>query len=103
MQPLSEYSESIEKLCAQHYVSSLSVFGSVLTDSFNEETDIDLAVNFEGVPLLDYFNNFMSFKESLETLLGRKVDLIENKAVRNPIFRKILDRDMRIVYERTAA
>jgi len=102
MQPLEEYRKAIEQLCSDHYVTSLSAFGSVLNDSFNEASDIDLVVNFDGVPLLDYFNNFMGFKESLQALLQRKIDLVENKAVKSPIFRKILDRDMKTVYERTA-
>jgi predicted nucleotidyltransferase len=45
----------------------------------------------------------MDLKEKLEILFKRKVDLVENQAVRNPIFRKILDREKVLVYERKSA
>ena len=45
----------------------------------------------------------MDFKEKLEDLFGRPVDLLENQAIRNPIFRKVLDREKRLVYERETA
>jgi predicted nucleotidyltransferase len=45
----------------------------------------------------------MDFKEKLENLFGRQIDLLENQAIRNPIFRKVLDRDKRLVYDRETA
>lgn len=94
MQPLETYKDAIAELCSKHFVTELHVFGSVLRPSFNANSDIDFAVRFDGVPPMEYFNNFMDLKEKLELLLGRKVDLIEDKAVKNPIFRAILDREM---------
>tara|TARA_R110000868_G_scaffold39593_3_gene137756 strand:- start:780 stop:1052 length:273 start_codon:yes stop_codon:yes gene_type:complete len=88
MQALEEYKEAIDGLCSHHYVRSLSAFGSVLNKSFNEESEIDLVLNFEGDSLLEYFNNYMEFNEQLEELLGCEVDLIEEKAVQEPYFQK---------------
>jgi len=53
--------------------------------------------------ILEYADNYFDFKEKLEKLLGREVDLLENQAIRNPIFRKILDRDKKIIYDRETA
>jgi len=103
MQLLLPYINDIRTLCQTHSVSYLAVFGSVAKDAATPNSDVDLVVRFAQVPLLDYFNNYMSFKEQLEELLGRRVDIIEDEAVRNPIFRKVLDREMRTVYERKAA
>ncbi|MFT4681746.1 MAG: putative nucleotidyltransferase [Granulosicoccus sp.] len=103
MQILKEQEQAIAQLCSNHYVVSLSAFGSVLSKRFNDKSDIDLVVHFEGVPPLEYFNNYMNMKEKLEQLLGHEIDLIEGKAVKNPIFRKILERDMQTIYDRTAA
>jgi hypothetical protein len=33
----------------------------------------------------------------------REIDLLENQAIRNPIFRRILDRDKRLIYDRKTA
>jgi hypothetical protein len=95
--------EQIQQLCAKHRVHELYVFGSVLKETFNDESDIDLVVRFGEVPLTEYFTNYMDLKEALEALFQRNVDLIEDKAVVNPIFRRVLDREMKRVYDRAAA
>ena len=90
-------------LCKQHKVKELYIFGSILTQGFNDSSDIDFLVQFDKIDILDYFDNYMDFKEKLENLFGRQVDLLENQAIRNPIFRRVLDRDKKLVYERKSA
>jgi predicted nucleotidyltransferase len=87
-------------LCKLHKVKELYIFGSVLTDRFSDNSDIDLLVQFENVDILQYFDNYMEFKENLENLLGRPVDLLENQAIRNPVFRRVVDRNKKLVYGR---
>lgn len=103
MNLIERHIEQIQQLCAKHRVRELYVFGSVLKESFNADSDIDLVVRFGEVPLEEYFTNYMDLKEALEELLQRNVDLIEDKAVVNPIFRRVLDREMKMVYDRAAA
>ncbi len=90
-------------LCRQHKVKELYIFGSILTDGFNDLSDIDFLVQFNDIDITDYFDNYMDFKEKLEDLFGRQIDLLENQAIRNPIFRKVLDREKRLVYDREIA
>jgi predicted nucleotidyltransferase len=90
-------------LCKQHKVRELYIFGSILTQRFYETSDVDFLVQFGTIDILDYFDNYMDFKEELEKLFDRPVDLLENQAIRNPIFRKVLDRDKKLVYERKTA
>ena len=70
------------------------------TDKFSTKSDIDFLVQFEKIDILEYFDNYMDFKENLEKLFGRSVDLLENQAIRNPVFRKVIDREKKLVYER---
>jgi len=95
--------DSLVFLCKQHKVKELYIFGSILTSGFNKDSDIDMLVQFENVDILEYSDNYFDFKEKLEKLFDRDVDLLENQAIRNPIFRKILDRDKKIVYDRKTA
>ena len=95
--------ESLVNLCKQHKVKELYIFGSILTSKFNKDSDIDMLVQFDKIDILEYADNYFDFKEKLEKLLGREVDLLENQAIRNPIFRKILDRDKKIIYDRETA
>jgi len=95
--------EILIDLCKQHKVKELYIFGSVLTSKFNDSSDIDFLVQFETVDLLEYADNYFDLKEKLEKLFGREIDLLENQAIRNPIFRRVLDREKRIVYDRETA
>ena len=95
--------DSLINLCKRHKVKELYLFGSILTTKFNHDSDIDMLVQFDNVDILEYADNYFDFKEKLELLLGREVDLLENQAIRNPIFRKILDRDKKLVYDRETA
>lgn len=69
--------QRIIDLCKKHKVHKLFVFGSILTNRFNGKSDIDLVVDFKKAEIEDYFNNYFDFKYSLEELLNREIDLLE--------------------------
>jgi len=94
---------AIKELCDKHKVEELYIFGSFLTNEFNESSDVDLLIQFGKIDLNDYFDNYMDLKEELEALLNRPIDLVENHAIKNPIFRRIVDREKKLVYERKSA
>ena len=55
----------IKDLCLKHKVKELYLFGSALSDNFKRVSDIDFLIEFSGVDLIDYFDNFMDLKSSL--------------------------------------
>ena len=85
-------------LCQKHNVKELCVFGSVLTDSFNQNSNIDFTVVFDNTAIEDYFVNYLDFKFALEELLNRDVNLIEYDAIRNPYFKKEVESTRQPVY-----
>ena len=95
---LEKYRNDIQLLCIRYNVSQLYVFGSVLTDQFKESSDIDLIVNFDKIKIDDYANNYYNLKFSLEDVLKRPVDLLEEKASKNPYFNKSIENQRRLVY-----
>ncbi len=90
--------EKIRKLCFKYQVDTLFVFGSVLKDSFSDESDVDFLVDFNEIDLNDYADNYFDFKEQLEAILNREVDLLEEKGIRNPYLREQIDIEKRLVY-----
>ena len=90
--------DNIRALCKKHKVTKLFVFGSILTNNFKNSSDIDFLVDFAGVDLYDYADNYFDLKKSLENLLKRKVDLIEDKALKNPFLRKSIDSSKMLIY-----
>lgn len=95
--------KKLNELCENHNVKELYVFGSILSENFNENSDIDLLIQFSAFDLSKYFNNYMDLKEKLEILFQRPIDLVENQSIKNPVFRKVIDREKQLVYERTSA
>ena len=98
MNLIQSYSKEIMNLCKAHKVKSLYAFGSVLTEKFNLESDVDLIVDFEQLDVLDYGDNYYDLKFSLEDIFKRNVDLLEEKAIRNPYFLKTLNQNKKLIY-----
>jgi len=90
--------ERLRLLCQKHKVGKLFVFGSVLSNRFNVDSDIDLIVDFNEVDLSNYADNYFTLKDELEKLFNRKVDLLEAQAIRNPFFKESIDQQKRLVY-----
>ena len=82
----------ILELCKHYKVKTLYVFG--------KDSDIDLLVRFkkDEINLLDYADNFFDFQTSLESLLGRKIDLVCEDSIKNPYFRQEVDTKKRLLY-----
>jgi uncharacterized protein len=87
---------------ARHYgVSRLEVFGSICTSAFDpESSDIDFLVEYP--PDYDYgpwLARIQEMEADLSTLLGRDVDLITTTALRNPRFRKEVEKTRTVLYD----
>ena len=99
MNLLEANKKSLHTLCEKHKVAKLYAFGSVLTSSFNEESDVDFLVEFHIQDIDKYVTNFFTLKEELETLLNREVDLIEYRSISNPYFKEEIDETKSLMYE----
>lgn len=95
---VDENIDKIKSICEKHKVAKLFVFGSVLTEKFCKSSDIDFLVDFSGIELYDYADNYFDLKTSLEKLLNRQEDLIEDKAIKNPYLRRSIDSSKRLIY-----
>ena len=70
-----------------------------MTDNFNKSSDIDFLVDFSGVDLFDYADNYFDLKKSLEDLLNRQIDLLEEKALKNPYLKETIDSSKQLIYD----
>ena len=98
MKLLENNISQIVALCRKHKVSKLFAFGSILTNRFNDESDVDLLVSFNKSEVTDYFDNYFDFKYSLEDVLGREVDLVEEQTIKNPYLKKNVDATKLLIY-----
>lgn len=98
MSTLDKYRRVIRTLCAQHKVKSLYAFGSVLTDQFNPDSDIDFVVDFQPLSLDQYADNYFSLKFALEDAFERSIDLLEEKGIKNPYFKRSIETTRQLIY-----
>ena len=98
MEQLDKNIPMITELCKKHKVKSLYVFGSVLTDKFNNKSDIDLIVDFDTFPVENYIDNYFDLKFSLEDIFNRSIDLLEEKALKNPYFKQNVNLQKQLLY-----
>lgn len=87
----------LAEVCRRWRITELNLFGSVLRDDFRPDSDIDVLVSFEpqaGWSLLD----IVRLAEELEQVFGRKVDLVEKEALRNPFRRHEILSHREVIY-----
>lgn len=97
---IDEYIGNLQNLCQQYNVKSLYAIGSVLTDKFNDDSDIDLLVEMDTDDPIDYAEDYFSLKFSLQDLFQRRIDLLESKAIKNPYFQENINKSKRLIYAR---
>jgi predicted nucleotidyltransferase len=92
--------ETIQAYCKKWGICEFALFGSVLRDDFNENSDIDVLVTFcQGIEYT--LADLIAMGDELEMLFGRKVDLIDRYTVensRNYLRRNIILQSMQVIY-----
>lgn len=100
MELLKKHEKELNEACATHNVDELYVFGSILTDKFNSNSDVDFIVSIASADPIEYAEHYFDLKFELEKIFDRKIDLLEQKAIRNKTFENLLNRKKRLVYAR---
>ncbi len=91
----------LDKLCHRFRVRSLVLFGSANTAHFNpQRSDVDLIAEFDDVQGGDKVTQYFGFKDALERLLERPVDLLTKAPIRNPYLRRSIEQNQRRLFPR---
>ena len=99
MNLISQNIEQVLALCKKYKVKTMYVFGSILTHRFNENSDVDLLVNFSNdIDYLSYADNILDLYAELKSLFGRDIDLVDESAIKNPYFKKEIERTKQLIY-----
>ena len=89
--------EKINDLCQRWRITEFALFGSVLRDDFGPDSDIDVLLTFEPEAPWSLFD-IVTLQEELQELFGRTVDIVEKKAIRNPVRRRGILSSYQVVY-----
>jgi len=100
MKILKQHIVRIQRLCKLNNVSTLYVFGSVTTEKFSADSDIDMVVEIDDNDPISYSDKYFTLKFQLEKILKRHIDLLEHKAIRNRFLQSEIDRTKVQIYGR---
>lgn len=89
--------ESIKAFCAKWKIVEFSLFGSVLRDDFQSDSDIDVLLSFDDNSAWSLYD-FVDMKDELKSIFGREVDLVEKEAIRNPYRRRSMLAEHEVLY-----
>jgi predicted nucleotidyltransferase len=96
---LDKYSNDILLLCKTHKVKTLFAFGSVLTDQFGPDSDVDFVVDINSEDPIDYAENYFDLKFKLQDLFKKPIDLLEQKGIRNSYLTQRINKTKQMLYE----
>ncbi|MFW6347224.1 MAG: nucleotidyltransferase family protein [Cyclonatronaceae bacterium] len=88
----------LKHACEAFEVQKLYVFGSVVSDRFSDESDLDFLVEFNRNGIEGAFDQFIGLKQQLERIYERPVDLITCQSFRNPLFREEVEKNKVLIY-----
>lgn len=97
---LTQHRPALAALCRRYAVQRLELFGSAAREDFDPtKSDVDFLVEFEDRGWEGSSNRYFGLLFGLEDLLGRRVDLVERSAVRNPHFLAVAEQRMELIYD----
>src|SRR3990170_7530372 len=89
--------EQLIELAKRHGLKELAFFGSVLSDRFGPESDIDVLIEFLPDVNASLYD-LVDIKDELEALFNREVDVVEKTGLRNPFRRHAILSNYEVIY-----
>jgi len=89
--------QGVQAFCEKWGLKEFSLFGSILRDDFGPDSDVDVLISFLPGHSMT-LETFIQMQEELQSLFGRKVDLVEKRLVRNPFRRHDILTTRKILY-----
>jgi len=91
-----EINKAIVNYLRPYYPQKIGIFGSVARNEETPESDIDILIKFGDVPSLF---EFVRMENDLSEILGRKVDLVSEGALKNQRLKAYIFRDLQVIFE----
>ena len=96
---IQSHKAELHALCRAYGVERLELFGSATSGAFDAaSSDLDFIVQFADTSP-GYADRYLDVAEALEELFGRDVDLVTERSITNPYFRKTMDSTRKVVYD----
>jgi uncharacterized protein len=93
--------DAIKQFCDRWRIAEFALFGSVLRDDFNDDSDIDVMIEFERESHYSLFD-LVVMEDELKVIFNRDVDLVTRKGItnsRNYLRRENMLNSAKTIYE----
>jgi predicted nucleotidyltransferase len=91
--------EDIRYLMRVHKIQKGYLFGSGVAERFTENSDVDVLVEIdETIDPIELGGHLWDLQFGLEKLLGRKVDLLASRSLRNPYLKESINESKQLIY-----
>lgn len=93
--------DAVASFCKRHRIKSFALFGSILSDDFNEKSDVDVIVEPDSEDRFIDFGEECLMVDDLEAIFGRKVDMLEKKSLAriHPARRESIESTAKVIYD----
>jgi len=99
-QILEKRKEDLKGICQTLKVKRLYAFGSVVSEKFREDSDIDFLISFaDNLTIEEYTNNYFSIHYRLRELFHREIDIVTERTLSNPYFIESINETKELIYE----
>jgi predicted nucleotidyltransferase len=97
---IKSHKKEIADLCSKYNVKYLKLIGSALNeDDFDPQTsDIDFIIEFLPSQPRQHARAYFELLEKLQDVFGRKIDLVEVRAVTNPYLLDSINKNKMEIY-----
>ena len=97
---LKQQLKQMKNICRTLGVKRLYVFGSVVSNDFDKDSDIDFLVSFkDNLSIEDYTNNYFLIHYQFRELFNRNIDIVTESTLSNPYFIKQINETKELIYE----
>ena len=96
---IEKHRMDLATVCREHRVKTLEVFGSAADGTFDPvRSDLDFLVDFLPVDAGQIAPDYFGLLHALEDLFHCKIDLVMERAIRNPYIRRGVNDSRRMIY-----
>ena len=93
---------AIEDFCRRWEIEEFALFGSILRDDMEPDSDVDVLVTVGDDTWLTLYD-WVEMTDQLKVIFDREVDLVSKSGLRNPFRRHEILRTRKVIYDSTGA
>lgn len=97
---LEKNKKELISICKSLDIKRLYVFGSILTNKFDDKSDIDFLISFsDDIDIEKYTDNYFTLHYKLRELFDRDIDIITERSLSNPFLIDSINETKQLIYE----